>query len=133
MMPLFSKPHTFDLDGYLSTLRERQRRHWTRPAQALPWVDDGLQDWPSALAEAERIVGAMAPPEKHNPEGITPEARARISSASGTDPDKVDRLVSHFLYVRRQVLRLQGLRFWQRLKLLTGRGRLPLESGGADA
>jgi signal recognition particle GTPase len=132
-MLLFLEPHNFDLDSYLSMLPRWKHRHQARPALALPWVLDGLQDWPSVLAKADRIVGAMTAAEKRNPEEITPENTARIASVSGTAPEEVNGLLSHFFSMKRRVVLIRGLSFWQRLKLITGWGRSPLNPDGVDA
>lgn len=118
MWPFRTRDLTWE--DYLAILPQFRQVSAGRPALVLPWIQDGLEDWPSALARGRRLVEAMTREEQLEPERITGAARERIGTASGTRPVDVERLLSHYQTVRESCRQYQALSLWQRLKILTG-------------
>jgi signal recognition particle GTPase len=108
------------LDDYLAFLRQFRRTGGRRPALILPWVSDGLEDWATALARAERIIRAIPAGSRPGPERIDLAERQRIADDSGATPEEVGRLLDHYLMLRAEYLRIAALSFWGRVKLLAG-------------
>jgi|GEM_PF-3915687 len=106
----------FTWEDYLAFLPQLRHVSAGRPALVLPWIQDGLEDWPSALARGRRLVEAMSREERLEPIRITSAARERIGAACGTRPIDVERLLAHYQAVRERVQQYQSLSLWQRIK-----------------
>jgi signal recognition particle subunit SRP54 len=78
-----------------------------------------------SVKRVRRMLDAMTPEERHDPDRIDDAARLRIATTAGTEPEDVTQLLSQFAQVRDLMRQLAGLSFWQRLKLVLGFGKMP--------
>jgi signal recognition particle subunit SRP54 len=71
------------------------------------------------------MIDPMTDEEKSNPDIIDSSRRSRIASDSGTGPGDVDQFLEQFHQVRALMRQMASLSLWQRLKMITGLGKLP--------
>ena len=78
-----------------------------------------------ALRRVGKMIDAMTPEERREPDRIDESARVRIAAASDTEPRDVERLLQQFAQTRELMMQMAQMNFWQRLKLVLGLAKLP--------
>ena len=102
------KKGTFDLQDFVEQLRKvRKMGPLGQLVQMLPGFNkikaqlnvDDIDD--SFFGQAEGIVLSMTPWERHHPEKIDGKRRKRIARGSGTDAQRVNKLLKQFFEARK--------------------------------
>jgi signal recognition particle subunit SRP54 len=78
-----------------------------------------------AMRRVAKMIDAMTPEERREPDRIDEAARVRIAGASDTEPHEVEQFLAQFAQVRDLMRQLARMSFWQRLKLVLGFGKWP--------
>src|SRR5262249_26468903 len=99
------------------------------PATSEMASDD--EDPDVALNRIRQIIDAMTDEERRNPDLIDSRRRSRIATSSRTQPTEVERLLAQFDQVRALMRQMASMSVWQRIKMVTGFGKLPGQDGGA--
>jgi signal recognition particle GTPase len=73
------------------------------------------------------MIDAMTDEERTNPDLITNSCLSRIAASSGSQPEDVERFLAQFHQVRALMLHMAGMSFWQRLKMVFGFGKFPMQ------
>jgi signal recognition particle subunit SRP54 len=84
-------------------------------------------EWPLSLERIKRIMDAMSSKEKSAPRKIDAIRRQHLAEISGVQPEEVEQLIERFQQARNLMQQISGLSFWQRLKLMLGWSKLPME------
>ena len=122
----------FTLDDFRAQLQQIVRTDARGPLDRMPGTSEMVLDAEepnAAMRRVVRMIDAMTPKERRDPDRIDETARLRIAAASGTEPRDVEQLLLQFAQVRECVQQIARMGFWQRLKLVLGFGRLPKRGG----
>jgi signal recognition particle subunit SRP54 len=84
-----------------------------------------------ALRRIQGIIDSMTPEERRNPDIIDLSRRRRIAAGSGTAPHEIKHLLQQFATVRTLMRQMANLSFWERLKMVTGLGKMGFFQPGA--
>jgi signal recognition particle subunit SRP54 len=79
----------------------------------------------AAVARLERIIEAIGPDGRQNPELIGPGDIQRIAASCGLKPEDIELFLRQFERLRERMWKIAGLGLWQRLLLVLGLRRLP--------
>jgi signal recognition particle subunit SRP54 len=122
----------FTLDDFRRQLDQLQRAGLKDQLGRLPgtagMVADG-EDPDATFDRVRRMIDAMTDAERRDPDAIDADRQARIAADSGTQPDEVETFLAQFRQVRELMQQMGRMSFWQRLKLVTGFGKLPGPDG----
>jgi signal recognition particle GTPase len=120
----------FNLDDFarqVNLLRHAARR----PDSFSHVLDYFRENRHATAARLERIIGAMTPEERQNPNRLGPSDWRRIASACGHEQQDIEQFLQQFGNLREGMRELAGLGLWQRLMVVLGWRRLP-EAGEAE-
>jgi signal recognition particle subunit SRP54 len=124
----------FTIDDFQRQLDQVQRAGLKDQLGRLPgtagMVADG-EDPDAALDRVRRMIDAMTDAERRDPDAIDADRRTRIAADSGTRPDEVETFLTQFRQVRELMQQMGRMSLWQRLKWITGFGKLPGPDGAA--
>jgi signal recognition particle subunit SRP54 len=112
----------FTLDDFRRQLDQVQKMGMKHLLGQLPGTSDMVSDEEDpdvALNRVRQILDAMTDEERSDPDIIDSTRRSRIAASTGTDPNDVQQFLDQFMS------------FWQRIKMITGFGKLPGQDGGA--
>lgn len=84
-----------------------------------------------ALRRIQGIIDSMTPEERRNPDIIDLSRRRRIAAGSGTASHEIKHLLQQFATVRTLMRQMANLSFWERLKMVTGLGKMGFFQPGA--
>src|SRR5262245_59818647 len=77
-----------------------------------------------ALLRVQGMIDSMNKAERRNPDIIDQSRRRRIAAGSGTQPHEVKQFLGQFEQVRALMRQMANMSLWQRLKMMTGLGRM---------
>ena len=92
----------------------------------VPGMDDMIPEWEDADAATgriEKMIDSMTDEERKEPGLIDTQARQRIATAAGIEPDEVKRFLNQFEQVRLLMRQMAEMSMWQKLKMITGMGK----------
>jgi signal recognition particle subunit SRP54 len=124
----------FNLDDFRRQLDQVQKMGMKHLLGQLPGTSDLVSDDEDpdiALNRVRQILDAMTDEERSDPDIIDSTRRSRIAASSGTHPSDVEQFLHQFGQVRALMRQMANMSFWQRLKLITGFGKLPGQGEGA--
>ena len=109
----------FTLEEFAKQLRQlRGLKVRTDPLSELAdYFREGREE---TLARVERILAAVRPEERAEPNPVGPSERARIAAESGVAPADVDRFFAGVERLRVRMRELAGMGFFQRLRVAFG-------------
>jgi signal recognition particle GTPase len=116
----------FTLEDFARQLQQAKRL--TSPDHLSYVLDYFRENREETVARLERIIAAMEPSERKNPEMIGASNIQRIASRSGLTSEEIQQFLQQFARLRKRMQMLAGLSWWQRLLFVFGRRRLPEES-----
>jgi signal recognition particle subunit SRP54 len=82
------------------------------------------EDPEEAMKRVQGMVDSMTKEEKKNPDIIDMSRRRRIATGSGTQPHEVKQFLQQFDQVRTLMREMSKMSMWQRLKMVTGLGKM---------
>ena len=125
----------FTLDDFRRQLDQVQRMGMKDLLGRLPGTSEMVshdEDPNVALNRIRQIIDAMTDEERSNPGIIDSSRRSRIARSSGTQPNDVEQFLAQFDQVRVLMRQMASMSLWQRLKMITGFGKLPGQDGGVQ-
>jgi signal recognition particle subunit SRP54 len=123
----------FTLDDFRRQLDQVQKigmKDLLNPLPGAPEMATDDEDPEVALNRIRQIIDAMTNEERRNPDIIDRSRRSRIAASSGTHPHDVERFLAQFDQVRGLMRQMASMTLWQRIKMITGFGKLPGPDGG---
>ena len=86
-----------------------------------------------ALKRVQGMIDAMTKKERADPDIIDTPRRRRISKGAGVEPHEVNQFLKQFSQVRVLMKQMASMSLWQRLKMVTGMGKMgAFLPGGMD-
>src|SRR5262245_31990250 len=91
------------------------------------------EDPEEALKRVQGMIDSMTIKEKADPDMIDTPRRRRISAGAGVEPHEVSQFLKQFDQVRALMKQMSQMSLWQRLKMVTGLGKMgAFMPGGMD-
>jgi signal recognition particle subunit SRP54 len=95
-------------------------------------IPDG-EDPEEALKRVQGMIDSMTKKERADPDIIDTPRRRRIAKGSGVEPHEVNQFLKQFDQVRALMKQMSQMSMWQRLKMVTGLGKMgAFMPGGMD-
>jgi signal recognition particle subunit SRP54 len=118
----------FTLEDFSKHLQNIQKMGMENMLSRMPGIAEMVSDAGDpgpAMERAQRMIDAMTPDERAHPDRINADARERIAATTGVQPEDVRQSLEQFATVRRSIRQMMNMSLWQRIKMVTGLGRLP--------
>ena len=84
-----------------------------------------------ALKRIQGMIDSMTKEERRNPDVIDMSRRRRIATGSGVEPHEVKQFINQFEQVRVIMRQMAQMSIWERLKMVTGLGKMGAFNPGA--
>jgi signal recognition particle subunit SRP54 len=94
-------------------------------------IPDG-EDPEKAMSRLQGMIDSMTMAERRNPDIIDINRRRRIATGSGTEPHEVKQFLNQFEQVRTIMRQMAKMSMFQRIKMLTGLGKMGAFQPGAN-
>ncbi len=86
-----------------------------------------------ALKRVQGMIDSMTKKERSDPDSIDTPRRRRIAKGAGVEPHEVNQFLKQFDQVRVLMKQMASMSMWQRLKMVTGLGKMgAFMPGGMD-
>jgi signal recognition particle subunit SRP54 len=76
------------------------------------------EGWEVFLSRLDRVIGAMTPEERREPDQIPLHRRHEIAAQSNTPSEEIDRVLAQFLKLRALKRQLAEMTTWQQIDLV---------------
>lgn len=91
------------------------------------------EDPEAALKRVQGMIDSMSKKERADPDIIDTPRRRRIAKGAGVEPHEVNQFLKQFGQVRVLMKQMASMSLWQRLKMVTGMGKMgAFMPGGMD-
>jgi signal recognition particle subunit SRP54 len=91
------------------------------------------EDPEEALKRVQGIIDSMTRKERNDPDIIDIPRRRRIAKGAGVEPHEINQFLKQFDQVRMLMKQMSQMSMWQRLKMVTGLGKMgAFQPGGMD-
>jgi signal recognition particle subunit SRP54 len=90
------------------------------------------EDPEKAMSRLQGIIDSMTLAERRNPDLIDINRRRRIAAGSGTEPHEIKQFLNQFEQVRTIMRQMAKMSMFQRIKMLTGLGKMGAFQPGAN-
>jgi signal recognition particle subunit SRP54 len=85
-----------------------------------------------AIKRIQGMIDSMTKEERRNPDIIDIPRRRRIAAGSGTEPHEIKQFINQFDQVRTLMRQMASMSLWQRIKMVTGLGKMGAFAPGAN-
>jgi signal recognition particle subunit SRP54 len=89
------------------------------------------EDPEAAFRRIQGMIDSMTKAERRNPDVIDMSRRRRIAAGSGAEPHEVKQFLGQFDQVRSLMRQMATMSIWQRMKMITGLGKMGAFQPGA--
>ncbi len=86
-----------------------------------------------ALKRVQGMIDSMTKKERRDPDQIDQSRRRRIAAGAGVEPHEVKQFLQQFDQVRALMKQMASMSIWQRLKMVTGLGKMGAFAPGGMA
>lgn len=76
------------------------------------------EGWEVFLSRLDRVIGAMTPEERREPDQIALHRRHEIAAQSNTASEEIDRVIAQFVKLRALKRQLAEMTTWQQIDLV---------------
>jgi len=100
----------------------------------MPGMSDMIpegEDPELALKRVQGMIDSMTHKERLDPDIIDQSRRRRIAAGSGTEPHEIKQFLQQFDQVRALMKQMANMSIWQRMKMVTGLGKMGAFQPGA--
>jgi signal recognition particle subunit SRP54 len=119
--------HDFTLDDFRTHFENIQKMGMTDMIRRMPGMGDMVpegEDPDVAMLRVRRMIDAMTPEERTNPDIIDETRRVRIAAGAGVQPHEVSDFLKQFEQVRTLMKQMMNMSLWQRIKMVTGLSKM---------
>lgn len=125
----------FTLDDFRKQFEQIARMGSMREVMAsMPGMSEMIpegEDPEAALKRVQGMIDSMTKEERRNPDIIDLSRRRRIAAGSGIEPHEVKQFLNQFDQVRVIMRQMANMSIWERLKMVTGLGKMGAFMPGA--
>ena len=125
----------FTLDDFRKQFEQLKKMGPMKDVLAsMPGMGDMIpegEDPESAFRRIQGMIDSMTKSERRNPDVIDMSRRRRIAAGSGTEPHEVKQFLGQFDQVRSLMRQMATMSIWQRMKMITGLGKMGAFQPGA--
>jgi signal recognition particle subunit SRP54 len=115
------------LDDFRRQFEQIQKMGMKDVLNSMPGMSDMIpegEDPEQAFKRIQGMIDAMTKEEKRNPDLIDISRRRRIAAGSGTEPHEIKQFLSQFDQVRTLMRQMAKMSIWDRVKMVTGLGKM---------
>ncbi len=127
---------TFTLEDFRMQFAQWQKMGMRDMISRMPGMAEMIppgEDPEVALKRVQGMIDSMTKAERRDPDIIDHDRRRRIAAGSGTQPHEVKQFLHQFNQVRALMKQMASMSMWQRLKLVTGLGKMgAFQPGGLE-
>src|SRR5262245_12436294 len=119
----------FTLDDFRMQLDNIEKIGMKDMIRRMPGMGETIQEGEDpdvALVRVRRMIEAMMPEERANPNIIDETRRTRIASEAGVQPHEVSDFLKQFEKVRLLMKDMMKMSVWERIKMVLGLKRVTL-------
>ena len=111
----------FTIDDFANELQQLKQMYGRRAPDPLSQFADFFRENRDAtLSRLERIVSAIPPNLRDNPDRINPDEQQRIAAVAEVTVEEVEHFLDYFRNFRVLQRSLAEVSLWQRIKILLG-------------
>jgi signal recognition particle subunit SRP54 len=129
------KKGDFNLNDFRKHFEQMQKMGGIRDLVAqMPGMSELIpegEDPEVAFRRIQGIIDSMTAREREDPDIIDLSRRRRIAAGSGTEPHEIKQLMHQFEQVRTLMRQMANMSIWQRIKMVTGMGKMGMFQPGA--
>jgi signal recognition particle subunit SRP54 len=126
----------FTLDDFKKQFAQMKQMGPMKDIMAsMPGMGDMIpegEDPEKAVNRIQGIIDSMTKQERRNPDIIDIGRRRRIAAGSGTEPHEIKQFLNQFEQVRTLMRQMAKMSIWERLKMVTGLGKMGAFQPGAN-
>jgi signal recognition particle subunit SRP54 len=126
----------FTLDDFKKQFAQLKKMGPMKDIMAsMPGMGDMIpegEDPEKAVTRIQGMIDSMTKEERRNPDLIDLGRRRRIASGSGTEPHEIKQFLNQFEQVRTLMRQMAKMSMWERLKMVTGLGKMGAFQPGAN-
>ncbi len=126
----------FTLDDFRKQFEQIAKMGMKDMISRMPGMSDMIpagEDPEVALKRVQGMIDSMTKKEKADPDIIDTPRRRRIAKGAGVEPHEVNQFLKQFGQVRVLMKQMASMSLWQRLKMVTGMGKMgAFMPGGMD-
>jgi signal recognition particle subunit SRP54 len=115
------------LDDFRSQFMQLQKMGMKDMIGMMPGMSEMMpsnEDPEAALRKVQGMIDSMTREEKRDPSLIDANRRRRIAAGSGMQPHDVSQFLKQFDVVQGVFKQMSQMSMWQRLKMMTGMGKM---------
>ncbi|VTR93699.1 signal recognition particle protein : Signal recognition particle protein OS=Isosphaera pallida (strain ATCC 43644 / DSM 9630 / IS1B) GN=ffh PE=3 SV=1: SRP54_N: SRP54: SRP_SPB [Gemmata massiliana] len=126
----------FTLDDFRKQFEQIAKMGMKDMISRMPGMSEMIpagEDPEVALKRVQGMIDSMTKKEKADPDIIDTPRRRRIAKGAGVEPHEVNQFLKQFAQVRVLMKQMASMSLWQRLKMVTGMGKMgAFMPGGMD-
>jgi signal recognition particle subunit SRP54 len=126
----------FTLDDFKKQFAQLKKMGSMKDIMAsMPGMGDMIpegEDPEKAVSRIQGMIDSMTKEERRNPDLIDLGRRRRIAAGSGTEPHEIKQFLNQFEQVRALMRQMAKMSIWERLKMVTGLGKMGAFQPGAN-
>jgi signal recognition particle subunit SRP54 len=125
----------FTLDDFRKQFEQLKKMGMSSVLSSMPGMSDMIPEGVDPEEQVKRIQGmidSMTKAERRNPDIIDINRRRRIAAGSGTEPHEIKQFLAQFEQVRTLMRQMAKMSIWERLKMVTGLGKMGAFNPGAN-
>ncbi|AMV25677.1 Signal recognition particle protein [Gemmata sp. SH-PL17] len=126
----------FTLDDFRKQFEQIAKMGMKDMISRMPGMSEMIpagEDPEVALKRVQGMIDSMTKKEKADPDIIDTPRRRRIAKGAGVEPHEVNQFLKQFGQVRVLMKQMASMSLWQRLKMVTGMGKMgAFMPGGMD-
>jgi signal recognition particle subunit SRP54 len=115
-----------DFRKHLDNIEKLGMKYMIRRTPGMREMTREGEDPDVALLRVRRMIDAMTPEERGNPDIIDETHRARIANEAGVQPQEVSDFLKQFEQVRLLMKDMMKMSIWERIKMIVGLKRFSL-------
>ncbi len=118
----------FTLDDFKKQFEQLKKIGMTNMISRMPGMEGMVPEGENPGKAMDRVItliDAMTKEERQDPDCIGLSQLQRIAADSGTSPQEVEQFLGQFEQVRELMRQMAKMSLFDRLKLMTGLGKLP--------
>ncbi|MBM3983212.1 MAG: signal recognition particle protein [Planctomycetes bacterium] len=126
----------FTLDDFRKQFEQIAKMGMKDMISRMPGMSEMIpegEDPEVALKRVQGMIDSMTKKERNDPDSIDTPRRRRIAKGAGVEPHEVNQFLKQFDQVRALMKQMSQMSLWQRLKMVTGLGKMgAFMPGGMD-
>jgi signal recognition particle subunit SRP54 len=125
----------FTLDDFRKQFDQIKKLGMKDMLERMPGISEMVpegEDPEKAIGRLQGIIDSMTRQERQDPDIIDLSRRRRIAAGSGVEPHEIKQFLGQFEQVRTLMRQMASMSMWQRLKMMSGLGKIGAFNPGSQ-